>query len=181
MKKIFLSLSFLIFAIFTPLFAEQGILFDVGAESSFMIKPYIYEQVGYFYKWNSGWFVGADVRVMENIVRSSDSEAAVYFMGGPTFGYKNWYFTGGPFFYTNMESIKDTRFYVRTGYRGNPWQWGSGKGGLDIAFEFSPTLYIVDAEEDDSSDALGAGISSIILTMFNIGKFNIGVTYLLPF
>lgn len=107
MKKIFLSLSFLIFAVFTPLFAEQGVLFDVGADVSFILKPYLYEQVGYFYKWNSGWFVGADVRVMENITKQG-TESAIYFMGGPTFGYKNWYFTGGPLFYTNMESIKDT-------------------------------------------------------------------------
>lgn len=182
MKKIFLSFPFLIFAIFTPLFAEQGILFDVGVESSVMLKPYIYEQVSYIYKWDFGFFLGGDVRVMENIYKISDSEPIFYFMGGPCLGYKNYYFSGGVFFYNNMESIKDTFFYIRTGYRKNFWQWGIGKGGLDIALEVSPTLYIVDTEEDnDSSAALGAGIASVFSSMLNLLKLNVGVTYLLPF
>lgn len=176
MKKTFIALATLLFSVLAPIFAnEHGFKFEAGALSSIMLKPYVYEQVGYSYKWDSGFFVGGDIRVSENIIPSSKAEAIAYFMAGPTIGYKNFYLSGGAFFYNNMTSIKDTYFYVRTGASFSPWQWGIGKGGMNIGLEFSPTLYITDSE-----NGLEAGFGTLFGSMFNLIKLNVGVTYYLP-
>lgn len=174
MKKS-IVLSALLFVL-APIFAnEHGFKFDVGASCSIMLKPYVYEQVGYSYKWDSGFFVGGDIRVSENIIPSSKAEPIFYFMGGPTLGYKNFYLSGGVFFFNNMTSIKDTFFYIRTGANFSPWQWGKGKGGMDIALEFSPTRYIPSTE-----NSLENGLVTLFGTIFNFVKLNVGVTYFLP-
>lgn len=176
MKKKSIALATLLFSVLAPIFAnEHGFKFETGALSSIMLKPYVYEQVGYSYKWDSGFFAGGDIRFLENIIPSSKEEPIVHFMCGPTFGYKNFYLSGGAFFYNNMTSIKDTYFYARTGISFSPWQWGKGNGGMDIGLEISPTLYIPDSE-----DELEAGLGALFGSLFNLIKLNVGVTYYLP-
>lgn len=94
-------------------------------------------------------------------------------MAGPTFGYKNFYLSGGAFFYiyNNTVSIEEISFYVRTGANFSSWQWGRGKGGMDIGLEFSPTFYIPNPEN---------GLIMLLGTMFNLIKLNVGVSYFLP-
>lgn len=176
MKKYTISLSILLFSIFIPLCAnEHGFKFEVGAAVSVIGKPYINEQVGYSYKWDNGFFLGGDIRISENIVRTSKAEPVVYFMGGPTLGYKIYYLSGGALFHNSMASIKDTSFYIRSGLNFSPWQWGAGKGGINVGLELSPTVYLVEGDND-----LGAALGSVITTVLNIVKLNIGVTYFLP-
>lgn len=110
---------------------------------------------------------------LENIIPSSKEEPIVHFMAGPTFGYKNFYLSGGAFFYiyNNTVSIEEISFYVRTGANFSSWQWGRGKGGMDIGLEFSPTFYIPNPEN---------GLIMLLGTMFNLIKLNVGVSYFLP-
>lgn len=178
MKKKSIVLATLLFSVLAPIFAnEHGFKFGLGGLSSIMLKPYTYEQVGYSYKWDSGFFAGGDIRFLENIIPSSKEEPIVHFMFGPTFGYKNFYLSGGAFFFihNNTVSIEEISFYVRTGASFSPWQWGKGKGGMDIGLEFSPTLYIPNSES-----GLESGLVVLFGTLFNLIKLNVGVTYYLP-
>lgn len=181
MKRLFLIFALFCSSTFGMLFAnEQGILFDVGALSSVVLKPYVYEQVSYNYKWDFGLVAGVDLRAMENILKN-DGEAEVYFGVGPCIGYKCAYLSGGVLLNNRLQDEK-VSFYVRGGYRGSLWQWGKGKGGLDIALEVSPTLYAAQAESDDASAAAaGSAIGTAFSSVFNLIKLNIGVTYFLPF
>lgn len=181
MKKLLLSLTLLFGLFCAPVMAnDQGLLFDLGATG--LVKIYPYEQVSYVYNWDSGFTLGAEMRVMENVIRSSESEPYCYFMPGMVVAYKNAYLSVGPAFFDNMTSIKQTLFYVRAGYRFSPWELKTGKLGLDFGIDASPTFYIIDAEGDNNGGSIfAAAFASTFLSILNVCKLNVGVTWYLPF
>ena len=50
---------------------------------------------------------------------------------------------------------------------------------MDVGLELSPT--VVTVAQDEDTNAAGAAIGSIFLTLFNMFKMNIGVTWYIPF
>lgn len=84
MKKS-IVLSALSFAL-VPIFAsEHGFRFRMGGLSSVMLKPYAYEQVGYSYKWNSGLFLGGDIRFFRKYYSKFKRRTYCTFYGRPDF------------------------------------------------------------------------------------------------
>ena len=73
----------------------------------------------------------------------------------------------------------DIIYQFRAGTTFGNWEWGKGYGGMDVGLELSPTF--VSVAQDENTSALGAALSSIFLTIFNMLKLNIGVTWYVPF
>jgi len=177
MKKFLISIFVFLSVMCTPLFAgQQEFLFDLGLEGA--MKVYSYEQVSYSYRWDNDIGLGAEMRVVNNIFRDSTTQPFCYFMPSLYVDFGGFYLSGGAMFYDGMPDLSYTTIQARVGYRLNPWNWGAGKGGIDIGCEFSPTLYTLSGEEagGDASAALG----SALLSLFNLFKLSAGITWRLP-
>lgn len=149
---------------------EHGPTFGAGFVG--IVKPYVYESAAYKIQWEK---VGVDlgIRVLENIVYNP-AEPFISLEPCVNIYFGNFYLGGGLFFASGLENFAG---FFRTGYILGDWDWGPGKGGIDIGLEASPTVYVVDSDDDNAASEI---IGTIFLSIFNICKFNIGVTYYIP-
>lgn len=163
---------------------KYGLCLGGGFQSSVLLKPYIYESTSFMIQPTEYFSADLGLGVLMNPLKSSQ-EPFVYLMPVLNITFYHFYIGGGPFFILDgSETI--VSFFVRTGAVLGNWDWGSGKGNLDIGFSVSPTLYLVDVEkkgskEEQSSAAFGAAIGSIFGSIFNVFKLSVGVTWFLPF
>lgn len=171
MKKRFILSALLVSLFIMPVCAvEHGPTFGAGFVG--MIKPYAYESVAYRIQ-SEKLGVDVGVRVLENIIYNP-AEPFVSIEPCVNIFFGNFYIGGGLFIAPPMSEIAG---FFRTGYILGDWDWGPGKGGLDIGLELSPTVYVVDSDDDNVASEI---IGTIFLSIFNICKFNIGVTYYIP-
>ena len=165
---------------------EYGINFGAGVETSFILKPYIYESTSFMIKPTENFSADLGVRVLFNTLKSS-KEPLVYLLPTFTITFHHFYLGGGAFIdFTDSNSEDNSNsivsWQVRAGAVFGNWEWGPGIGNVDIGLSFSPTVIIAETSESDNEAgaALGAAIGSIFLTIFNIVKLNVGVTWFLP-
>jgi hypothetical protein len=186
MKKIFIGLIILCSSLFGKAFAvEKGILIQEGVSVPCIIfggipKAYVYEQISYNYKWDSGAYIGLDFRVMANVVKNQN-ESALYFAIGETQGVGNFYTSYGLLFHDALKKNESfATLYFRGGFRRDFWPSGAGKFGLDIGGDFSATYFYISGFDDQGDYApLAWGILGLA-NLLNWLKLNIGVTYYLP-
>ena len=165
---------------------EYGINFGGGIEISCILKPYIYESTSFMIKPTENFSVDLGARVLFNVLKSS-KEPLAYLLPTFTVTFNHFYFGGGAFIDFSGASSEDgtsagVSWQLRIGAVFGDWEWGPGIGNVDIGFSFSPTVVLAETNgsEDDAGAALGAAIGSIFLTLMNIIKLNVGVTWFLP-
>lgn len=176
MKKLFITLLAGVLFILPLSAFEHGPEFGVGVVGS--IKPYTYESAAYKLKWDN-FAIDMGARVLENVVPSSNEPIIMFEPGINIYtGTEDaQFYLGGGMFVNIGRGTTETAIsgYFRTGCTFGNWDWGTGKGGMDIGLEASPTIFIPDSE-NEAEVAVGA----IFGTLFNILKLNVGVTYFLP-
>lgn len=172
-KRFFISILLTAFFVLPVSAFEHGPVIGGGVVGA--IKPYAYESLAYKLDWD---YVDIDfgVRVLENILYNQNEplislEPGINIYFGSN---KASYYIGGGFFVTPGFS-SEIAGYARTGGVFGGWDWGIGKGSLDIGLEMSPTICYIEGD-----DELESGLSSVIGTIFNILKLNLGVTYFIP-
>ena len=178
MKKRLLILFTVISLSAMPLAAvEYGVVLGAGLDSSF-VHIYPYESAAFKTSFNDIFSVDVGIRVLDNF--SKDTNAPLFFFM-PTINFTIWHFYigGGLCMSGKTQYDYDVIFQLRTGSTFGNWKWGEGYGGMDVGIEISPTIVTVSQDEDTT--AAGAAIGSVILSMFNMLKLNIGVTWYIPF
>ncbi len=199
MKKLSKKLIAVVCTLFVfagAVFCEEGINLSAGAglSSSFILKPYAYEDVNLDYEFSNGIALGAGVKMNQNLTRTvyrdsegkvSSSEAFLYSMPYLMLRIKNFTMEGG------LSISEDTKEfwkspYVRLGADIPIWDCGNGKIGIDFGFEGWVSSVAVKTPETDGSageaiaTGFAAGFGAAIATIFNIPKLSVGVKYYLP-
>lgn len=178
MKKRFLIFLALITLSTVPLSAvEWGAQFGAGLDSS-LVHVYTYESAAVKFTVNDYFKVDLGIRVLNDFFKKENSP---FFFFMPTLNITVWhiYLGGGLCMSGKTDYGYDVIFQGRIGTTFGDWEWGQGVGGMDIGLELSPTVLTVSKEESDS--ALGAALGSVFLSLFNMLKLNVGVTWYVPF
>ena len=172
MKKSLFLFAFISALSVAPLSAlDFGIRGELGTDIS-LVNIYTYQDVTFKLENDSRIGFEAGVRVMENYSFSP------YLYVNPMiqFDLKNWYLGGGLMFASDTQYSDDLLWFARTGFIFGNFEFGPGRGDIDLGFEVSPTVYIDDDEDDELSNSMG----SIFGTIFNIFKINVGFSYYFP-
>lgn len=180
MKKSILAIIALISLSSASLAAvEFGAVFGAGIDSS-LVHIYPYESAAVQMKVNDYFKTDVGVRILNDFSAFKD-ETVPFFFFMPTINITVWhiYLGGGLCMSGKTDYGYDIIFQLRTGATFGNWEWGQGIGGMDVGLELSPTVLKV--SQDESTSAAGAAIGSIFLSLFNMIKLNIGVTWYVPF
>ena len=176
MKKKFLIFLALISLSTVPLSAvEWGAQFGAGVDTS-LVHVYTYESAAIKFTANDYFKVDLGIRILNDFFKEENSP---FFFFMPTLNITVWHIYLGGGLCMSGKTDYDVTFQGRVGTTFGNWEWGQGIGGMDIGLELSPTVLMVSADESDS--ALGAALGSIFLTIFNMLKLNVGVTWYVPF
>lgn len=171
MKKTFIALGIILIFLAVPATAlEMGINMDAGIRQS-LVNTYIYENFTFRAEFNDTFGMEAGVDVLENFVFAPH----FYFCPMLRLYASHFYINGGAMFFTTMSSLSDILFYGGLGFTFGNWQMGPGIGNVDLGLEISPTLGIIESE-DQGAAALG----SVFATIFNIFKIKAGFSWYLP-
>ena len=178
MKKRFLIFLALISLSTVPLSAvEWGAQFGAGLDSS-IVHIYPYESAAVRFTANDYFKVDLGVKILNDFFKEENSPL-FFFM--PTLNITVWhiYVGGGLCMSAKTDYGYDVIFQGRVGTTFGNWEWGPGIGGMDIGFELSPTVLMV--SQDENTTATGAAIGSVFLSLFNMLKLSVGVTWYVPF
>ncbi len=162
MKRVVAALLVLMcmVGLFAGVLAEGG----VGSDFSIVARMYPYADGDVRYVDDgSGLGIGAGARGLWNSFSQGDEPDALV-IPYAIVSYKNLYIAGG----ASLDTDSDWAAYARLGYQSNMMEHVYA----DIALELSATPFDVDSD-DTIADAFG----SAILTVFNIPKLSIGMTY----
>jgi hypothetical protein len=176
-KRLFVFLTLISLLTVRLTAVEYGAVFGAGLDTS-LVHPYIYESAAVQMKVNDMFKVDVGLRVLDDFFKEGDGPL-FFFM--PTINITVWhiYLGGGLCMSGKTNYGYDIIYQLRLGTTFGNWEWGKGYGGMDIGFELSPT--VVTVAQDEDTNAAGAAIGSIFLTLFNMFKMNIGVTWYVPF
>lgn len=188
MKKLIIALCTFL-ALSTAAFCEAGGNLDLsaGADCSFMLKPYAYANAGVDYEFDSGFKLGAGARGKFNVLHKQYmndeelvSEAWAYAMPYLMIGYKGFTVEGGLCISKDFVEFWKTPF-IRMGGEAVFGEAGPGTIGMEFGAEFWPSMYLVRPEDvTGDSKELGAGLGSVLGTVFNMVKLSVGAKYRLP-
>lgn len=173
-KRLLISVLAAVFFILPVSALDHGPTFGAGISGA--MKLYTNESFAYQLQWDN-FGVDMGVRLMQNIFYNP-SEPFLYIL--PTvniyIGSKSAkYYLGGGLFFTPSPLQEGLGYHVRTGCLFGNWDWGEGICNMDIGLEMTPTIFYVNSE-DKQEEAWG----TLVGTLFNIFKINVGVIYMLP-
>jgi hypothetical protein len=176
-KRLFVFLTLISLLTVRLTAVEYGAVFGAGLDTS-LVHPYIYESAAVQMKVNDMFKVDLGLRVLDDFFKEGDGPL-FFFM--PTINITVWHiYLGGGLCMSGKTNYEyDIIFQLRAGATFGNWEWGKGYGGMDVGLELSPT--VVTVAQDEDTNAAGAAIGSIFLTLFNMFKMNIGVTWYVPF
>lgn len=151
---------------------EFGIYIGADLSESVMLKTYIAEDLNVMFRFTNGIALDGGVRIVENIIRN-DPEPYVYIIPCLDFRYKHFYIGGGVLL--PVGDSMEPSFFARIGGAFGDWNWGPGKGEMNIGVEVSPMLYWISTD-----DSIGSAFGSVFATIFNCVKIDVGVKWFLP-
>ncbi len=149
--------------LFAGIIAEGG----VGAGFSIVARMYPYADADVRYVTESGFGFGAGGRGLWNAIKVGDNEPDGMISPYAMISYKALYIAGGG----SYDAENDWMPYGRVGVQFEMVDHVFG----DVAIELSGTPY--EFEDDNDEDIIAEIIGSTFLTIFNIPKLSIGMTY----
>jgi len=177
MKKRF-CLTLLVLGLFAaPLSAyEQGIRLDGGVEVSCLGMPFLYEEVAYKFASDEGFGFSVGARITEDLLFPKDLKF-LYASPYLQLDLNNYYLAAGITISSGLMSADGVLPFVKTGVIFGDFDWGPGKGNIDIGCDFTPTMLWSVIDEGDPAGAFVGGL----LSVFNMIHVYVGVTWFVPF
>ncbi|MBR1918384.1 MAG: hypothetical protein IJ831_02040 [Spirochaetales bacterium] len=151
----------------TGLFAEVIAEGGAGAGFSMVFRMYPYADADVRYVTDGGFGIGAGARGLWNCLKVGDNEPDGMVSPYAMISYKSMYLAGG----VSYDAENDLLPYGRLGVQFEMVDHIFG----DIAIEFSGTPY--EFEDDNDEDILAEIFGSMFLTILNIPKLSVGMTY----
>ena len=176
MKKKF-CLTLLVLGLFAaPLAAyEQGITLNGGVEVSIVARPFLYEEAAYKFASDEGFGFSVGLRVTEDLFFPSDVKF-LYLCPYLQIDLSNYYLAGGVTVNSGTIGTDAPLPFIKTGVVFGDFDWGKGKGNVDIGVDFMTTMLWDIIDEGGWDAAVGSFVS-----IFNWCHLYVGVTWFLPF